>query len=279
VPDQPDRLSEGERLQKVLARAGLGSRRVCDDLIAAGRVTVNGEVALLGRRVDPDRDAVALDGVPVVVRNDLVYYLLNKPAGYVSTASDPEGRPTVVELVPAEPRIFPVGRLDYDTEGLLLLSNDGDLTQLLTHPSFGVVKTYLAEVEGDPTPATVRALREGVDLDDGRTAPARVTVVQRRDESSAVELGIHEGRNRQVRRMCEAVGHPVIRLVRTRIGPLRDGSLKPGEWRALTLAEVRSLYEAASHAEADAAESAAAEAPVEVPVDEAKSPEGDGASG
>jgi 23S rRNA pseudouridine2605 synthase len=244
VAQQP----EGERLQKVLARAGLGSRRVCEELIADGRVTVNGDVARLGRRVDPKHDAVALDGVPVIVRDDLVYYLLNKPTGYVSTASDPEGRPTVVELVPDTPRVFPVGRLDYDTEGLLLLTNDGDLTHLLTHPSFGVVKTYLAEVEGEPTPAAVRALREGVELDDGRTAPARVKVVQRRGATSAMELGLHEGRNRQVRRMCEAVGHPVVRLVRTRIGPLRDGSLKPGTWRALDPAEVRALYEATTDA-------------------------------
>jgi 23S rRNA pseudouridine2605 synthase len=237
---------EGERLQKVLARAGLGSRRVCEELIADGRVTVNGDVAQLGRRVDPEHDAVALDGVPVVVRDDLVYYLLNKPAGAVSTASDPEGRPTVVDLVPDTPRVYPVGRLDYDTEGLLLLTNDGELTHLLTHPRFGVVKTYLAEVEGDPSPAAVRALREGIELDDGMTAPARVNVVQRRGATSAVELGIHEGRNRQVRRMCEAVGHPVVRLVRTRIGPLRDGSLKPGTWRALTPVEIRRLYEATS---------------------------------
>jgi 23S rRNA pseudouridine2605 synthase len=240
---------EGERLQKVLARAGLGSRRVCEELVADGRVTVNGEVAQLGRRVDVDHDVIALDDVPVVVRSDLVYYLLNKPTGYVSTASDPEGRRTVVELVPDTPRVFPVGRLDYDTEGLLLLTNDGELTHLLTHPRFGVVKTYLAEVEGDPTAGAVRALREGVELDDGRTAPARVKVVQRRGATSAIELGIHEGRNRQVRRMCDAVGHPVVRLVRTRIGPLRDGSLKPGTWRALTPAEVRRLYEATSEAE------------------------------
>jgi 23S rRNA pseudouridine2605 synthase len=241
---------EGERLQKVLSRAGLGSRRVCEDLVAEGRVTVNGEVAQLGRRVDPEHDAVALDGVPVVVRDDLVYYLLNKPTGYVSTASDPEGRATVVDLVPETPRVYPVGRLDYDTEGLLLLTNDGELTHLLTHPRFGVVKVYLAEVEGDPSPAAVRALREGVELDDGVTAPARVNVVQRQGATSAVELGIHEGRNRQVRRMCEAVGHPVVRLVRTRIGPLRDGSLKPGTWRALSPAEVRRLYEAVSESAA-----------------------------
>jgi 23S rRNA pseudouridine2605 synthase len=247
----PGERPEGERLQKVLARAGLGSRRVCEELIAERRVTVNGETAALGRRVDPEHDAVALDGVPVVVRDGLVYYLLNKPTGYVSTASDPEGRATVVDLVPDTPRVYPVGRLDYDTEGLLLLTNDGDLTNLLTHPRFGVVKTYLAEVEGDPAPATVRTLREGVALDDGVTAPARVNVVQRRGATAAVELGIHEGRNRQVRRMCEAVGHPVVRLVRTRIGPLRDGSLKPGTWRALTPGEVRRLYEAASKSSED----------------------------
>jgi 23S rRNA pseudouridine2605 synthase len=236
----------GERLQKVLARAGMGSRRVAEDLIAEGRVTVNGEVAVLGRRVDADHDHIALDGVAVIARDDLVYYLLNKPAGHVSTASDPQGRPTVVDLVPTTPRVYPVGRLDYDTEGLLLLTNDGDLTQLLTHPSFGVVKTYLAEVEGDPAPATVRRLREGVELDDGLTAPARGKVVQRRGDTSAVELGIHEGRNRQVRRMCEAVGHPVRRLVRIRIGPLSDRQLRPGDWRPLSRGEVRRLYEAAT---------------------------------
>jgi 23S rRNA pseudouridine2605 synthase len=242
VPDHP----EGERLQKLLARAGLGSRRVAEELIADGRVTVNGETAVLGRRADPERDVIALDGVTVIVRDDLVYYLLNKPAGYVSTASDPEGRATVVELVPSTPRVYPVGRLDYDTEGLLLLTNDGELTQLLTHPSFGVVKTYLAEVDGDPAPVTVRRLREGIELDDGPTAPARVKVVQRREGTTAVEIGIHEGRNRQVRRMCDAVGHPVLRLVRTRIGPLHDGKLKPGDWRPLSAGEVRRLYEAAT---------------------------------
>jgi 23S rRNA pseudouridine2605 synthase len=241
-------LPTGERLQKVLARAGIGSRRACEELIAAGRVTVDGEPARLGRRVHPDVDRVELDGVPVVVRDDLVYYLLNKPTGHVTTAHDPQGRRTVLGLVPGEPRVFPVGRLDYDTEGLLILTNDGELTQLLTHPRHGVAKTYLAEVEGSPSPAEVRALREGVELDDGRTAPAAVSVVQDRGDQAAVELTIHEGRNRQVRRMCEAVGHPVRRLVRTRIGPLGDRRLRPGEWRALTTAEVRSLYEAAAHA-------------------------------
>jgi 23S rRNA pseudouridine2605 synthase len=233
-----------ERLQKVLARAGYGSRRVCDELVADGRVTVNGEVAHPGQRVDPGTDGIAVDGVPVAARPDLVYYLLNKPAGYVSTASDPEGRPTVVELVPREPRVFSVGRLDADTEGLIILTNDGELTQLLTHPRHGVPKTYLAEVDGVPTAGALRTLRRGVALDDGTTAPARAAVVAQRDGGAALELTIHEGRKRQVRRMCGAVGHPVRRLVRTRIGPLGDRSLGPGEWRALTVGEVRALYEA-----------------------------------
>ena len=229
-------------MQKVLARGGFGSRRVCDDLIAEGRVTVNGEVAVLGRRVDVDVDKVEVDGVPVGVRPGLVHYLLNKPRGVVTTASDPQGRPTVVELVPDEPRVFPVGRLDADTEGLLLLTNDGDMAHRLTHPSFGVEKEYLAEVEGSPSPGAVRRLREGVELEDGMTAPAKVSLVP----PSGLRIAIHEGRNRQVRRMCEAIGHPVVRLVRVRIGPLADRRLGPGEWRALTLAEVRSLEKAVS---------------------------------
>jgi 23S rRNA pseudouridine2605 synthase len=163
----------------------------------------------------------------------------------VSTLSDPQGRRTVVELVPAEPRVFPVGRLDYDSEGLLVLTNDGELTQLLTHPSHGVPKAYLAEVLGVPTAGEVRRLREGVELDDGPTAPARVAVVAKRSDGAAIELVIHEGRNRQVRRMFEAIGHPVTRLVRTRIGPISDARLAPGEWRTLRADEVRALYAAA----------------------------------
>src|SRR6476469_731167 len=206
------------RLQKVLAERGVGSRRHCEELIAAGRVVVNGSVAVLGRRVDPERDEVVVDGVPIGVRPDLVYYLLNKPAGVVTTASDPQGRPTVVDMVPAEPRVFSVGRLDTDTEGLLVLTNDGELTHRLTHPSFGVEKEYLAHVEGSPSRGALRALREGVELDDGMTAPAKASLV----EANVVRITIHEGRNRQVRRMLEAVGHPVVRLIRTRIGPVND---------------------------------------------------------
>ena len=239
-------MGEPERLQKLLARAGIGSRRACEELIAAGRVRVDGEVARLGRRADPATHRIELDGVPVVVRDDLVYYLLNKPSGVVTTASDPQGRPTVVGLVPDEPRVFSVGRLDTDTEGLLVLTNDGELTQLLTHPSGGVVKTYVAEVRGVPKPGALAALRDGVELDDGLTAPASVRVVQRHHGNAMIELGLHEGRNRQVRRMCDAIGHPVVRLVRTRIGPVRDDRLRPGSWRALRPPEVRALYAAGS---------------------------------
>jgi len=235
----------GERLQKVLARAGVGSRRTAEQLIASGRVTVNGEVAILGRRVDTEHDRVEVDGVPIGVRPGLVYYLLNKPRGVVTTASDPHAERTVVQLVPAEPRVFPVGRLDADTEGLLLLTNDGDLSHRLTHPSFGVEKTYVAHVRGEPSPAAVRALREGVDLEDGPTAPAKVALTP----PDVLTITIHEGRNRQVRRMCDAVGHPVLRLVRTRIGPLTDRTLRPGTWRPLSLEEVRSLERAVSAAD------------------------------
>ncbi len=236
-----DPSDEGERLQKVLAAAGVGSRRVCEDLIEDGRVRVNGEVARLGRRVDAVNDLIEIDGAAIGVAPGLVHYLLNKPVGVVSTASDPQGRPTVVGLVPEEPRVYPVGRLDVDTEGLLLLTNDGELTHRLTHPSFGVDKEYLAEVDGSPTPSELRRLREGIELDDGRTAPAKASLAA----PGALRLVIHEGKNRQVRRMCDAIGHPVRRLVRTRIGPLADRRLKPGEWRVLDIDEVRSLEAAA----------------------------------
>jgi 23S rRNA pseudouridine2605 synthase len=234
---------EPERLQKVLAAAGYGSRRVCEELIAASRVTVNGEVAVLGRRVDTDADRVEVDGTPVPTRAGLVHYLLNKPRGVVATAKDTHGRTAVVDLVPADPRVFPVGRLDADTEGLLVLTNDGDLAQLLTHPRHGVEKEYLAHVEGGRVSAgALRRLRDGIDLDDGLTAPATIS----QPEPGVLRITIHEGRNRQVRRMCDAIGHPVLRLVRLRIGPLSDRRLGPGEWRPLTVAEVRSLYDAAT---------------------------------
>ena len=236
-----EREGGGIRLQKVLAQAGLGSRRACEELIEARRVRVNGEVAVLGRRVDPEVDVVEVNGAQIGVREGLVHLLLNKPAGVITTADDPQGRPTVLDLVPAEPRVFPVGRLDGDSEGLLLLTNDGDLAHRLMHPSYGVHKEYLVEVEGEPHRGSIRKLREGVELEDGITAPAKVAVLGER----LLKITIHEGRNRQIRRMCEAVGHPVKRLVRTRIGNLADRHLKPGEWRALTQDEVRALERAA----------------------------------
>ncbi len=237
---KPANLSEGERLQKVLARAGIGSRRVCEILIEAGRVRVNGSVAILGRRVDPNSDLIMIDGKPVGVREGLVYYLLNKPIGVVTTADDPQGRETVIDLVPAEPRVYPVGRLDVDTEGLLILTNDGELAHRIMHPSFGVQKEYLAEVRGEVTAASIRLLREGVQLDDGLTSPAEVSLLS----PNLVRIAIHEGRNRQVRRMLEAVGHPVVRLARTRIHRLADRSLPPGRWRHLEKDEVRMLESA-----------------------------------
>jgi 23S rRNA pseudouridine2605 synthase len=235
-------VSPGERLQKILAQAGLGSRRASEELIAAGRVRVNGEVATLGTRADPDADVIEVDGAVLGVRQGLVHYLLNKPAGIVTTARDPQGRPTVVDLVPAEPRVYPVGRLDAATEGLLLLTNDGELAQRLAHPSYGVDKEYLAEVAGTPSRGALRRLREGVDLEDGPTAPAKVSLVG----DHTLRITIHEGRKRQVRRMCAAIGHPVRRLVRVRIGPLSDRRLAPGAWRPLTQAEVRALEQAAA---------------------------------
>ncbi len=237
-------LATGERLQKVLALRGWGSRRVCEEMVAEGRVTVNGEVAVLGRRVDPETDVVEVDGVQIGLQPDLVYYLLNKPIGVITTSSDPQGRPTVTSLVPDEPRVFSVGRLDADTEGLLLLTNDGELANRVAHPSHGVEKEYLAYVNGNVPGKVLHRLREGIELDDGMTAPAKASQLS----PGLLRITIHEGRNRQVRRMCEAVGFPVQRLVRVRIGPLRDSSIAPGHWRELTLDEVRQLVEAVAGA-------------------------------
>ena len=231
----------GERLQKVLARSGFGSRRVSEEIISDARVTINGVVAELGARVVVESDEVAVDGVVIGIAPDLVHYLMNKSAGVVTTAADTHGRPTVLDAVPESPQVHPVGRLDMDTEGLLLITNDGSLTHRLTHPSFGVEKEYLAEVRGRPKRGAIRQLKVGVELDDGVTAPAEASL----KSPSVVCLVIHEGRNRQVRRMCDAIGHPVIRLVRTRIGPLRDPSLAPGEWRTLATSELRALEKAA----------------------------------
>ena len=213
-------------------------------MIRAGRVTVDGVAAHLGQKIDPSAARVEVDGVPLPVKPDLIHLLLYKPAGVISTASDPRGRRTVVDLVGGDARLYPVGRLDADSEGLIVLTNDGDLTEHLTHPRHGVTKTYLALVRGHPGGGALRALTEGVDLDDGPARAVSARLVDRSGTGSLIEVVMAEGRNREVRRMFDAVGHPVERLVRTAIGPLTDRDLKPGTWRRLTVEEVRSLYRA-----------------------------------
>jgi|TARA_B100001094_G_scaffold177776_1_gene171675 23S rRNA pseudouridine2605 synthase len=219
-----------EKLQKVLASIGLASRRVVEDYIIDERITVNGEIAHIGQRVNRHEDQLLFDGVPLRVSPELTYYLIHKPLGIISTAKDPQGRRTIVDLVPPEPRVYPVGRLDKETEGLILLTNDGDLTYRLTHPSHGIEKEYLVKVGKKLSRGSLRQLREGITLDDGLTSPARVSQIQ----DGVVKIVIHEGKNRQVRRMFQAVGHPVERLIRTRIGNLVDHTLQSGQWRELT---------------------------------------------
>ena len=223
------------RLNAYLARAGIASRRGADELIKAGRVRVNGEPGRLNTVVGAG-DLVSLDGKAVAAQQ-LAYRLLYKPAGVVTTASDPQGRPTVVDLVPREPRVVPVGRLDADTTGALLLTNDGPLANRLTHPRFGVEKVYEVEVKGDPDETALQALRDGVQLEDGRTAPARV----RRLGHGQIELVLHEGRKHQVKRMLESVGHPVRRLHRSVYAGLTLDGLEPGTWRELTPEEISTL--------------------------------------
>jgi 23S rRNA pseudouridine2605 synthase len=236
---------EPERLQRALARAGLGSRRSCEELIRDGRVTVNGRVAVLGDRVDPERDRVLVDGHVVNVNPGLRYLVLHKPPGVTTTTRDRHASRDLTPFLPRNLRVFPVGRLDRDTEGLLLLTNDGELAQRLTHPRFGVEKEYLAEVEGTPTARQLARLRRGVELEDGVARALKVRAVARSGGRGAVRLVIGEGRKREVRRMLAAVGLPVRRLVRVRQGPLRLGRLQPGEIRELSAEEVRALYRAA----------------------------------
>jgi 23S rRNA pseudouridine2605 synthase len=231
-----------ERLQKAIARSGLCSRRAAEDLIRAGRVEVDGTAAHLGQKIDVEVEKVEIDGIPLPVAPGLVYYLVNKPQGVVSTALDTHDRPTVVALVPSEPRVFPVGRLDQDSEGLILLTNDGALAQHVTHPSGGVTKTYAVLVLGRPTPAAVRRLTEGVDLDDGLARAVSARIVDANADNTMLEIIMREGRKREVRRMCASIGAPVLTLFRSAIGPLRDGALRKGDWRALTVDEIRSLY-------------------------------------
>jgi len=234
----------GVRLQKVLAAAGVGSRRASEALIAEGRVSVDGLIVReMGRRVDPATAVVHVDGRRVNVRSDLVYLALNKPRGVLSTMTDQRGRPTVGYLVAERSeRLFHVGRLDADTEGLLLLTNDGDLAHRLMHPTFGVAKTYLATVTAPVSRDVVRRLRSGVELDDGPARADVFRVVQTQGDRAIVEITLHEGRNRIVRRMLAAVGHPVQRLVRTSIGPVRLGGQRVGTLRELTADELAELY-------------------------------------
>lgn len=231
-----------QRLQKILAQAGIASRRRSEELVCAGRVSVNGQVVnTLGAQADPACDRIEVDGQPVVLQAQSVYFLLRKPRGYLSTCYDPQGRKTVLELVPYVPGLHPVGRLDRDTTGLLILSNDGSFTQALTHPRHGVAKTYVADVRGRPTPTALQQLRTGVRLEGGLTLPAQVEMLEKRPDISRVALTIREGRNRQVRRMMEAVGHPVIRLERVAIDTLGAEDLREGQYRVLTPEEVQTL--------------------------------------
>ena len=230
-----------DRLQKILSQAGIASRRASERLMLEGRVTVNGEkVRELGTRADAAADDIRVDGRRIRLPERHVYLLLNKPTGYVTTRSDPEKRPTVIDLIGVREYVYPVGRLDFDSEGLLILTNDGDLAAGLTHPSHGVARVYEARVAGVPDEHDLKRLRRGIVIEGRRTFPADVRLSGR-----TLTITVREGRNRQVRKMCDAIGHPVNRLKRVAIGPLRDSRLKPGQWRELTADEVRNLKSAA----------------------------------
>jgi pseudouridine synthase len=236
-----------QRLQKLIAAAGIASRRHAEELITAGKVSLNGEIVReLGTKADPQRDHIKVNGKlinPQLKAREKVYVLLNKPRGYLSSLSDPEKRPLVTELLPASlPKVHPVGRLDFNTEGLLILTNDGELTNFVTAARNRVDKVYEVKVKGVPTEAAIARLRRGVTLEDGtRTAPARIKLLHQTENNAWFEVLLHQGRNQQVRRMFELIGHSVIKLRRVRIGPLTDENLKPGYWRFLTVAEVKKL--------------------------------------
>ena len=260
----------GERLQKLLSQAGVASRRLAEELIVQGRVQVNGvTVTALGTKADPGTDHIKVDGRRIQTETRKRYILLHKPRGYMTTRSDPEGRPTVLDLLRGvREYIYPVGRLDYDSEGLLLLTNDGDLAARLTHPRHEVDKVYEARVRGVPDEHVLERLEKGVTIEGKRTAPAKVRVLDppkkfpSEHEQTRVELAIHEGRQRQVRQMFDAVGHPVVRLKRVRIGPIEDPQMPPGHWRELTPQEVARLQRAAGIA-APSAKQPTAHAPAQ----------------
>ena len=247
--------TKAERVQKVLAAAGIGSRRACEELIAAGRVAVDGEVISLGAKADPTSQVVTLDGERIHTNPTLLYLLLNKPPGYVTTVTDPQGRPTVMDLVPASPRVYPVGRLDRDTEGLLILTNDGELANRLAHPSYEVEKTYVAQIRGPAKRKSVRMLLEGIQLEDGVARAKSVRELGGAGDRTLVEIVLAEGRKREVRRMLQAVGLPLERLARVRIGPLPLGEIAPGKYRPLNGAEVRALYSAVGMSDPETAAS------------------------
>ena len=247
-------VASGQRLQKVLAHAGVASRRACEQLIADGRVSVDGiTVTEAGVRVDPLTQEIRVDGSRILTNPELITLMLHKPAGVVTTMEDPEGRPTVAQYgrdylaehpeLPDSLRLVHVGRLDTETEGLLLLSNDGELSHRLMHPSFEIAKTYVAIVEGQVEPWVPRKLRRGIELEDGEARADRVTVKDSGPRGSIVEITLHSGKNRIVRRMLDAVGHPVTRLARTRLGPLRLGNLRPGQTRLLSGEEIAALQQ------------------------------------
>jgi len=233
-----------ERLQKVMAQAGIGSRRVCEELIRQGRVVVNGQPAVLGQRVDVKADTILVDGRPLGGSERKRYFILNKPRGFVTTSRDQFDRPSVLDLVPVPERIYPVGRLDYDSEGLVLLTNDGELAYRVMHPRFELPKTYRVRVRGQVSPDAVNMLRTGILLEDGPTVPAKVDVLKVDGGESVLRIVITEGRNRQVRRMCAAVGHEVLRLVREALGPLTLRGLPTGKYRELRPQEIKRLYRA-----------------------------------
>jgi 23S rRNA pseudouridine2605 synthase len=237
-------MSPPQRVQKILSEIGIASRRKAEELIREGRVTVNGRIAHIGDRADPYQNSIKVDGQKVNFSSSKVYILLNKPKGTMTTSDDPEGRTTVIDLVKIKnTRLFPVGRLDYDAEGFLLLTNDGELAYRLAHPSFHVPRTYLVKVKGKPTPDEIRKLSRGISLEDRGTAPCQISYLRDTEENQWLEMVLYEGRNRQVKRMWEKLGYPVLKLKRVGFAGLALGRLKPGEFRSLRPGEVRKLKE------------------------------------